>query len=66
MRSKTPITTTTQLCRIIDKALKRPSKITGRHPAQRLFQALRIFVNDEVSRIDILVMYNDAILIMGF
>ncbi len=44
-----PITTTTSLASIIEKAAPAPaSKI---HPATRVFQALRIFINDEFGQL---------------
>ena len=42
------IATTEQLAEIIEKALGRSGKI---HPATRVFQALRIFVNDELGEL---------------
>lgn len=47
-RKKRPITTTLQLANILEDALK--TKIRGRlHPATLVFQALRIFVNQEIE-----------------
>jgi 16S rRNA (cytosine1402-N4)-methyltransferase len=46
-RKKKPITTTTQLADILSNALK--TKIRGKlHPATLVFQALRVFVNQEI------------------
>lgn len=48
-REKAPIETTTSLASIVEKAAPAPaSKI---HPATRVFQALRIFVNDELGQL---------------
>lgn len=43
-----PITTTGQLAEIVAKAVPAPARRRG-HPARRVFQALRIAVNDELS-----------------
>jgi 16S rRNA (cytosine1402-N4)-methyltransferase len=48
-RAKAPITTTAALADIVASAVRmRPNDI---HPATRTFQALRIFVNDELSEL---------------
>jgi len=44
-----PLTTTTQLAEIVKKAYPEHSRV---HPATRTFQALRIAVNDELSRLE--------------
>ncbi|HOA70449.1 MAG: 16S rRNA (cytosine(1402)-N(4))-methyltransferase RsmH [Bacillota bacterium] len=51
-RDKHPIETTTELVQIIQNAI--PSRVRYRrlHPARKTFQALRIAVNDELSRLD--------------
>jgi 16S rRNA (cytosine1402-N4)-methyltransferase len=50
-RSKVPITTTGQLASIVEKAVPRTDhkKI---HPATRVFQALRIYINRELENIE--------------
>jgi 16S rRNA (cytosine1402-N4)-methyltransferase len=48
-RTKAPITTTAALANIVTSAVRmRPNDI---HPATRTFQALRIFVNDELGEL---------------
>ncbi len=49
-RQEVPITTTAQLASIVEKAMggRRGSDI---HPATRTFQALRIFVNEELDQV---------------
>ena len=49
-RQHTPITTTTQLAEIVDKAC--PVKDKFKHPATRSFQAIRIFINDELGELE--------------
>jgi 16S rRNA (cytosine1402-N4)-methyltransferase len=49
-RKKHRITTTTQLVNIIQRAY--PNKSRQDHPARRTFQALRIYVNDELGALE--------------
>lgn len=49
-RSDAPIETTMQLAAIVAKVFH-GRKVDGRHPATRTFQALRIFVNDELGEL---------------
>jgi 16S rRNA (cytosine1402-N4)-methyltransferase len=49
-REHEPIVTTTQLARIV-AAARPPSRGESIHPATRVFQALRIAVNDELGRL---------------
>lgn len=49
-RVATPFTSTRQLASLVQRVLKAP-KIDGRHAATRTFQALRIFVNDELGEL---------------
>jgi 16S rRNA (cytosine1402-N4)-methyltransferase len=44
-----PVTTTTQLADIVRAAIPGPARHGGGHPAKRVFQALRIAVNDELQ-----------------
>ena len=46
-REHTPITTTTQLATLVDKAS--PSREKNKHPATRTFQAIRIYINNELE-----------------
>ena len=49
-RRKAPIVTTSQLVAVIDAAIpKKFREKDGSHPARRVFQALRIAVNDELD-----------------
>lgn len=47
-RQKRPIDTTGQLARLVARVGRRPSRL---HPATRVFQALRIFVNRELEHL---------------
>ena len=49
-RVETPFTTTLQLAGLVQRILK-SQKIDGRHAATRTFQALRIYVNDELGEL---------------
>jgi len=48
-RKKEPIKTTGQLVDIIKEAIPAPARRKGGHPAKRIFQAIRIAVNDELK-----------------
>ncbi|MFN2746116.1 MULTISPECIES: 16S rRNA (cytosine(1402)-N(4))-methyltransferase RsmH [Bacillus] len=48
-REKSPIETTGQLVDIIKEAIPAPARRSGGHPAKRIFQAIRIAVNDELK-----------------
>lgn len=48
-RNETPITTTLRLAEIVAKA--NPAWERDKHPATRAFQALRIFINDELNEL---------------
>jgi len=51
-RSEAPIETTAKLSEIIISALPPAARREEQHPAKRVFQAIRIFVNDELSSIE--------------
>jgi 16S rRNA (cytosine1402-N4)-methyltransferase len=54
-RKKETIKTTYQLVDIIKEGIPAPARRKGGHPAKRIFQALRIAVNDELN------VFNDAL-----
>lgn len=54
-RLESEIVTTTELVDIIKDAIPAPARRKGGHPAKRIFQALRIAVNDELEA------FNDAL-----
>jgi len=47
-----PLETTNDLVEAIVSAVPAPARFGGGHPAKRVFQALRIVVNDELAQID--------------
>nr|WP_259545838.1 16S rRNA (cytosine(1402)-N(4))-methyltransferase RsmH [Heyndrickxia oleronia] len=48
-REKEPIKTTSQLVDLIKEGIPAPARRKGGHPAKRVFQAIRIAVNDELG-----------------
>lgn len=48
-RESKPIETTAELVDLIKEAIPAPARRKGGHPAKRIFQAVRIAVNDELS-----------------
>lgn len=54
-REKKQIETTHELVEIIKDAIPAPARRSGGHPAKRIFQAIRIAVNDELES------FNDAL-----
>jgi 16S rRNA (cytosine1402-N4)-methyltransferase len=48
-RGTEPITRTSQLAEIVSRAVR--TREPGKHPATRTFQALRMFINDELGQI---------------
>lgn len=48
-REKQPIETTGQLVEIIKEAIPAPARRSGGHPAKRIFQSIRIAVNNELE-----------------
>ena len=48
-REGQPVTTTRQLAEIVEKAVR--TREPGQHPATRTFQALRIFINQELEEL---------------
>jgi 16S rRNA (cytosine1402-N4)-methyltransferase len=51
-RERAPIETTQELVDTINAAIPTPARFAGGHPAKRVFQALRIAVNDELGQLD--------------
>jgi len=48
-RRKRPIETTGELVAVIDRAVPKQGRAKGGHPAKRVFQAIRIEVNEELA-----------------
>ncbi|HEX8053999.1 MAG TPA: 16S rRNA (cytosine(1402)-N(4))-methyltransferase RsmH, partial [Thermoleophilaceae bacterium] len=51
-RAEAPLETTYELVEAIKSALPAPARFGGGHPAKRVFQAVRIAVNDELASLD--------------
>jgi 16S rRNA (cytosine1402-N4)-methyltransferase len=51
-RARAPLTTTLGLVEVINAAIPTPARFAGSHPAKRVFQALRIAVNEELCQLD--------------
>lgn len=51
-RKISPISTTYQLVELIKEGIPAPARRTGGHPAKRVFQAIRIAVNDELKALE--------------
>jgi 16S rRNA (cytosine1402-N4)-methyltransferase len=51
-RERAPIVTTLELVEVIKAAIPAPARFAGGHPAKRVFQALRIAVNEELDQLD--------------
>ena len=51
-RADKPIETTGELVDVIKEAIPAPARRKGGHPAKRVFQAIRIAVNDELGAIE--------------
>ncbi|HEX4033442.1 MAG TPA: 16S rRNA (cytosine(1402)-N(4))-methyltransferase RsmH [Solirubrobacteraceae bacterium] len=51
-RERAPIVTTLELVEVIKAAVPAPARFAGGHPAKRVFQALRIAVNEELDQLD--------------
>ena len=49
-RNETPLTTTGELSSLVDACV--PTREPGKHPATRTFQALRLFINQELAELD--------------
>jgi 16S rRNA (cytosine1402-N4)-methyltransferase len=51
-RKREPLETTNELVETIKAAVPAPARFGGGHPAKRVFQAIRIAVNDELASLD--------------
>jgi 16S rRNA (cytosine1402-N4)-methyltransferase len=51
-RESAPFETTGELADVIKSAVPAPARFGGGHPAKRVFQAIRIVVNDELGSLD--------------
>jgi len=52
VRARGAIASTIELVDVISSAIPAPARFAGGHPAKRVFQALRIAVNDELGQLD--------------
>jgi 16S rRNA (cytosine1402-N4)-methyltransferase len=51
-RKRAPLVSTQELVDVIKSAVPVPAQFAGGHPARRVFQALRLAVNDELGQLD--------------
>jgi 16S rRNA (cytosine1402-N4)-methyltransferase len=51
-RAMAPLHTTNELVEVVVNAVPAPARFAGGHPAKRVFQAIRIAVNDELGQLD--------------
>jgi 16S rRNA (cytosine1402-N4)-methyltransferase len=51
-RARTPLQTTNELVEVVTGAVPVPARFASGHPAKRVFQAIRIAVNDELGQLD--------------
>ncbi|MFD1928966.1 16S rRNA (cytosine(1402)-N(4))-methyltransferase RsmH [Sporosarcina siberiensis] len=63
VRKEAPIRTTAELAEIIKTSIPAATRRTGGHPAKRVFQAIRIAVNDELGAAEDSL--SDAITLLG-
>ncbi len=62
VRKTSKIETTLQLAKIIDTAIPSSKKPRKRHPATKVFQAIRIFINDELTQLQRLLLQSIEVL----
>lgn len=64
-RSRAPVDSSLSLARLVERAVGKPQRHRGKHPATRTFQALRIAVNNELENLQAVLEKIPSLLVPG-